>query len=149
MYEDQSLITVLLSNDPFFGDPGITVPANLLSLSFNYSFEEGIDNDDNFYAKVFDGDTGIILNDFGLDFSEAGIITWDLSGINSSITKLGPEFQLNANPGDLSLDSFVDISNVHLETAATPVPEPGTLILLGSGLVGLLGIGRKKFLHIF
>lgn len=34
---------------------------------------------------------------------------------------------------------------VNLNVPPTPVPEPGAMMLFGSGLVGLVGWGRKKF----
>ena len=48
------------------------------------------------------------------------------------------------------LDSNYDLYfSGTLETLGgqAPVPEPGTMLLLGSGLAGLVGFGRKKFIR--
>lgn len=52
-------------------------------------------------------------------------------------------FQLSESVGSTDSKLFIDNVSVIAETT-NPVPEPATMILLGTGLVGLAGVRRRK-----
>ncbi len=151
--EDSSYFSILLSSDPSAGDPGVYLPSNAVSLTFDYVFDEPAGNDDSFYAWIFDPATYSPLQDtygnyleLNIDASGSGTITWDLSGSSFLGTTVGLEFQLNAYPNDAAYTSTLTISNVEVNVQTNPVPEPATVILFGLGITAMLWYKRQKIM---
>ena len=107
----------------------ITPPGNFPegnTIGFTEDFEVAADNP----APQNGVDVGEML---GVIFS--GDFDAVIAALENGDMRIGMHIQSINNAGS---DSFVNNAN--------PIPEPATILLIGSGLIGLVGVGRKKFI---
>lgn len=48
--------------------------------------------------------------------------------------------------GNVFASPFSNIINIFYKDSAASIPEPATMFLLGIGLIGIAGFGRKKLI---
>ena len=127
--EDPGFGLVLLANDPGLGDPEVLVPAAGTVLRFDYVFDEGAGNDDEFGVFIVDAATGFSVDapyEFFIQQDAAGSVEWSLGPLLGM--SIGLQFQLASMPGDAASTSTLTISDV-VQVTAIPLPPAAALLL--------------------
>ena len=140
MHEDAMLATVLLANDPSYGDPEVIIAGNKSILTLNFDFTEGFFNDDELVVSLFDANSFTILETFSSHESIVTSLIFDLSSYIG--TTLG--FQIELRSFDSLFDSTVNISALTLSSEqSNQIPEPNGLMILCAALL-LLRLSQSK-----
>ncbi|MDY6879180.1 MAG: PEP-CTERM sorting domain-containing protein [Thermodesulfobacteriota bacterium] len=109
-------------------------------------------------AEVLSGTLTLSLHDdgglgdgpeFAFGWAEDG--TWAFGEVDTALY----DFEITASfleDGAFSVvlaslggDFYINYSELEITYNAAPVPEPGTILLLGAGLLGVVGYNRKRF----
>ncbi len=98
-----------------------------------------------YWTLGFNAQLENVLSDFEESYDDAILYKLDAFDIFSSYVPGSPEwaelFWVDGfHPSSVGHQLIAD--NAYMEVA--PVPEPSTIVLMGLGLVGLAGLGRKK-----
>ena len=133
--EDATYAAIYFYDDNFFVENDATI------LSFDYDFQLGLADYDDYLTFELNYSPEL---DIGINVT-GGHFEIDLSPYQGSSISLAWGLIWD---GDWNTDTTAGVYNIDLATDVAPIPEPCTLILMATGLVGLFGIRRKKFLRI-
>ncbi|WP_318557045.1 PEP-CTERM sorting domain-containing protein [Geobacter anodireducens] len=119
----------------------LTNPANTLNLSFSIKWQPTDSGLDSVSATI--GGIDLLAGTTASQLFNGVDLSVDVTSLAGSVAELG----FTIMDGDWATPDFLLVNNIAFNQVApdsTPVPEPGTFVLLAAGLAGVVFVRNRK-----